>query len=511
MKKHIITIVLLALSGLTAHAQSCDARYPMGVWQTHLDENEAIPKLFVNVTFFRKSGCCGEITITDYKTDEEEFSGDLYYAGKEIKNGMPTGTYYFDVKTEVGKTSRISVNASREPMIIGTGELKDHPAFKHHISWIPGALGGTGGELFAQYCESEKELLEQLRLYLKDRRIPVDGFGNIQQYINTHAKLDPNKPKFAKPKGASAINIRNGRSTTAAKVGELKSGQMLLVLDEFDGWCQVAISDKESGWVSLSVVTLTNTYVAPSSTTTINRDANAQKTDGASPQAKQNDVPQFVVAKGKGAVNIRKAPNTKAVKIDSMEEDQTFPVVKEQDGWYEIRLNNGKTGWVSKTVCRISEGILDISKVSDHLYGVSESYEDYLGWCVAQVEGTDWVVCVTIGCNMYQPLGDTGSHLWLGKKIGNTLVFDQSIAFSARHVSGAPDKFVIERATWTDEYGFDVYYGDNHATPKDFGFRPSSLTKQEIERLFNGKQNKGKYLFIGPELFASKYANVEFG
>ena len=256
--KILTACAALTLTSTTIKAQSCDARYPMGIWQTSM-QGETTPKLFVNLQVWRDKDNCGDLTISEYETDKELFVGTLTYAGKEMKDDMPTGTYYFNVKTEQGKTCSISVNGSRDPVIIGTGELKDHPAFKADIVHIPGLLGGTGGEQFGQYCKSEKELLDELRYYLNDRRVPVEGFGNVRQYVNAHANLNPALPKYAKPKGAGAINIRAKASTTAEKVAELKPGETLLVIDEFDGWCQVKLGEDKTGWVSLSVITLTNT------------------------------------------------------------------------------------------------------------------------------------------------------------------------------------------------------------------------------------------------------------
>lgn len=279
MKKNVLLLLALIAMGTAKEtkAQSCDARYPMGEWQTVMDDEGQATKYFVSLSVDREKGVCGGLTITENETDKEIFSGSLTYVGKAIENDMPTGTYFFNVTTEQGKTCGITINGSRKPVIIGTGELRNHPAFQEDIVHIPSLLGGTGGETFAQYCETEKELLDQLQMYLKDRRVPVIGFGNVQQYINAHARLDSSKPKYLKPKGTGAVNIREEASTNAAKVGELKPGQTLLVTDEFDGWCQVRINEKKYGWVSLSVVTLTNTPSAtvanvatlPDNTTTV--------------------------------------------------------------------------------------------------------------------------------------------------------------------------------------------------------------------------------------------------
>lgn len=257
--KKFFAVVALAAVSMNVAAQSSDARYPVGVWQTDVSGEGPEPVFFVNLNIERAKDGDNSISITNFETDEEVFAGSLTYTGKEMKDGLPTGTYFFDVETNKGKRCTININGSRKPLIIGTGELKDHPAFKNDIVFIPGALASTGGEVFGLYCKTEKELLSDLRLAVRDQRHPTVGFGNLQQFINAHANLDPTKPKYLKPKGAGTINIREKASTTATKVGELKAGQTLLVLDEFDGWCQVQLDENKKGWVSLSVVTLTNT------------------------------------------------------------------------------------------------------------------------------------------------------------------------------------------------------------------------------------------------------------
>mgnify|MGYP002624580502 CR=1 FL=1 len=251
MKKIYLLTAVLAVSGLKALAQSTDARYPMGAWQTPLDGDGPSPALFVDLYVGREceNGECGSLTISETETDKVLFDGSLTYAGKEMKDDMPTGTYYFKVTTSQGDTCSISVNGSRKPLIIGTGALKDHPALKSDIVLCPGLLAGSGGGPVAMYQESEKSLLDDLRLAMRDHRMTAEGFGNLQQYVNAHATLDPSKPKYAKPKGTGAINIRREASTTAAKIAELKPGQTLLVTDELNGWCQVRLDGDAQGWV----------------------------------------------------------------------------------------------------------------------------------------------------------------------------------------------------------------------------------------------------------------------
>lgn len=211
---------------------------------------------------------------------------------------------------------------------------------------------------------------------------------------------------------------------------------------------------------------------------------------------------QFVVIKGRNGVKIRKAPNAKAAKVFTLTEDETLPVIAEQKGWYKLLLPDGKTGWINKALCRISNATLNVNTICDRVYGICEGYDDWTMWMVGQIKGTNLYVCHS-----------AGSTLWLGKKVGNHLVFDQNVYFA----TGYTEKdygFEYERSTNTEDYGYYVYYGKSHSITDHQGgiqFRPSSLTKKDIEKLFNGHQQRGQYLFLGPELFANKYANVIFG
>lgn len=224
------------------------------------------------------------------------------------------------------------------------------------------------------------------------------------------------------------------------------------------------------------------------------------------------DQTRFIATKGSGSVNVRKTPNTKAPKMGSLYENQALPVLDEQDGWYQVLMTDGKKGWVSQTVCRIMDTPLNVEKACDHVYGVSEGYEDYAMWYVGKIQGTEMFVAYTLVCNMIEPIG-WPDGLWLGKKVGNVLVFDQYVEFYASYSEDGPNVLNVS----PDEYGnggFRVSYGDKYAmsdNQEGKALRLSSIPLNKIKQIFNGKQKKGNYLFLGPQLFGKKYANVIFG
>lgn len=271
MKKTIL-IALLAAASMNVAAQSSDAAYPEGTFINELPAEESERPYAVDINVKRvteknpdRDGRvnCGYISVTDNKTEKVIYEGDLKYHGKGLKGGVGNGIYYFNVILSDGQMDRIGLRKDDKlnlEIVSLTGPLGNHPFLKEKLflaplngSWTPATI-----EVF-----TEKQLLKNLHDaqddYDKDRiEYRTRGYGNVQQYIKAHTGLNPNLPKYAKPKGSSAINIREQADASAAKMSELAPGQSLLVVDEYNGWCQVKLGTSKYGWVSLGVVTLSN-------------------------------------------------------------------------------------------------------------------------------------------------------------------------------------------------------------------------------------------------------------
>ena len=200
---------------------------------------------------------------------------------------------------------------------------------------------------------------------------------------------------------------------------------------------------------------------------------------------------KFIVPKGSGSINIRKSPNAKSQKVATLGKDETLPVLSEQNGWYQVLLTDCKKGWVSKSVCRISDAPLDVTKICDHVFGISVSYDESASWTVAQLKGTDMFVAITDGVNVFTPVGSNA--IWLGKKVGNTLVFDQYVPFGARYSSENPSRFDLYPGDNYYKGGYELYFGDKYEMPDNQGgsvLRPSTLDMGTIKKIFDGKQRK---------------------
>ena len=275
--KKVLCLALLAVASMSTRAQSCDGAYPEGYFDSEWPEYEGTKPYAVDLQVLRvvdvintdnepalngKRGC-GYISVTNNKTNRTEIAAVLTYAGKGLEGDMGNGVYYFNLQATDGKSSKMGLKLTELGVKIMslTSPFASHPIVGMEVSQMPpnGSWTPVGVE-----ARTDADILDALRGalddYDKDRvQYRTRGFGNAQQFISAHRNLDSTKPKYLKSKGTGAINIRKDPSTTAAKVGELPAGQTLLVVDEYDGWCQVKIDNQQFGWVSLSVVTLTNT------------------------------------------------------------------------------------------------------------------------------------------------------------------------------------------------------------------------------------------------------------
>lgn len=107
----------------------------------------------------------------------------------------------------------------------------------------------------------------------------VDGWyhiqsGNVTGYVSSDYFITGEKAEqYALEMGyvlavvnADALNLRDGKSTDANKVGSLVMGSTYVVLEMSDGWARLAVDEYTEGWVSMdyiSVQAVLETAVTP--------------------------------------------------------------------------------------------------------------------------------------------------------------------------------------------------------------------------------------------------------
>ena len=124
----------------------------------------------------------------------------------------------------------------------------------------------------------------------------------------------------------NGLAIRTGPSTGYSKIGSLRTGNVVTVLEEKSGWYRFDYSGRV-GWSSGKYLTLS-------------------QADNSSVEPSASETSTGTATCGASSLTVRKGPSTSYGRIGSIRRNQTVTLYDEQNGWYQIGYNSTK-GWVS--------------------------------------------------------------------------------------------------------------------------------------------------------------------
>ena len=128
---------------------------------------------------------------------------------------------------------------------------------------------------------------------------------------------------------ADALNMRSGPGISYSKRGVLRKGTKVTVLEKSKGWVKVKISSGKEAWVS-------GDYLSTS-------DGN---TSGSNSSDNQSGYIAYVSVNT--SLNVRSSDSTSSSVIGTLKNNAKVQVIKKNsNGWTKIKLNDGRTGWVS--------------------------------------------------------------------------------------------------------------------------------------------------------------------
>ncbi|MGI6452582.1 MAG: N-acetylmuramoyl-L-alanine amidase [Syntrophomonadaceae bacterium] len=129
---------------------------------------------------------------------------------------------------------------------------------------------------------------------------------------------------------ASVLTVRSGPGTTYSVAGYLYQGTEINIIEESAGWYRIRFGNLY-GWVS-------SQYVETS-----------QKTPANMEPDKHDTGELFGIIVQDGPVNLRSGPSTSHSVIGMANNKERLSVIAlaETEGWYQVRLANGQTGYVA--------------------------------------------------------------------------------------------------------------------------------------------------------------------
>ncbi|HII4440238.1 TPA: SH3 domain-containing protein [Clostridium perfringens] len=153
------------------------------------------------------------------------------------------------------------------------------------------------------------------------------------------------KPKMqGKVTNASVLNVRESPSTSGRIVHKLNRNQVVGIYEELNGWYKIDYIDgvkKKYGYVSKDYISIINENLEDEET---NGDIEIEK-----PSVSVN---KKGIVKVNSALNMRSGPGSNYGVIGTLRNNDEVEIIKEVDGWYEIKFN-GKSGYVSSQYIKV--------------------------------------------------------------------------------------------------------------------------------------------------------------
>ncbi len=187
---------------------------------------------------------------------------------------------------------------------------------------------------------------------------------------------------------ASLLNIRQSPSTSTQIIDQIPRGCKVDIIETSNGWYKVNYNNK-TGWIYGGYVTITETQPTETPTAdetqssgTKSQNPNSSDTtpsnnnssnivdetilasiNNLSNNNNQNAIIKTGIVQA-SALNVRSGAGTENKIIGQLSRGETVNIVSQNNGWYQIKLSNGSTGWVSSTYVientTVSRGSLDV-------------------------------------------------------------------------------------------------------------------------------------------------------
>lgn len=144
-----------------------------------------------------------------------------------------------------------------------------------------------------------------------------------EEYVNVNDDVEVNEEVSSqgetskiKKVSTSVLNVRDGNSTFAKKIGTLKIGDEVKVIETINQWDKIEAKDI-SGWVC-------NTYLAEIEVDT----------------QKEEDLILKTAVINTALLNVRAESDAQSKRIGSLKKNAVVAIVGEENGWYKIKYNN---------------------------------------------------------------------------------------------------------------------------------------------------------------------------
>ncbi|MCR8744913.1 SH3 domain-containing protein [Romboutsia lituseburensis] len=160
------------------------------------------------------------------------------------------------------------------------------------------------------------------------------GSGSYISVDGNSGSVTPETPSTGKKATitTSSLNIRSGPSTSYSVVTKAYKGDKVEILESYNGWYKVKLSNGQVGWGSGSYISLDGDSGQTDQEIPVNPDTPSTGKEG-------------VITTS--SLNIRSGPSTSYSIITKASKGDKVEILESSNGWYKVKLSNGKIGWGS--------------------------------------------------------------------------------------------------------------------------------------------------------------------
>ncbi|WP_223591212.1 SH3 domain-containing protein [Neobacillus bataviensis] len=229
---------------------------------------------------------------------------------------------------------------ARDFLVIQTGQPEKKPESTTSKGTTSGVVNGDTLNVRKEPSSSSSVLGKLTKgtivtIYDKQKSWYEVGFGNLKGWVSSEfIDIGSDASKVDKPAKASGItgtvtanslSVRSGASLNASIVGSVTKGQSFTILEENNNWAKIEYKNGSFGWVA-------GWYL--------------EKSSGKSSSGQTSGKDKTITILQDGT-NIRKEANVQSDVLQRANEGESFSVVSVKNDWYEIKLKNGKSGYVA--------------------------------------------------------------------------------------------------------------------------------------------------------------------
>ena len=148
----------------------------------------------------------------------------------------------------------------------------------------------------------------------------------------------------------TSVNMRSGPGTGYALVGTIAKGIQVEVLDQMNGWYYVRLANGNTAYIIEKYLSVDKTESSQSPTQSPTQSVTPTPTpDTSASTGKQ----QGKIANCQESVNLRSGPGTGYKLLGKINKDTVVGIISLDNGWYNIRLENGDTAYVLSTYVKL--------------------------------------------------------------------------------------------------------------------------------------------------------------